>query len=127
MDQKTMMIKCFRCGKEHLLLQMVMDASGKGMVCRPCAGLAPKEGAKAQPSIPATPSRPSIREQFARPKNPRESRGKYACDNCKFRFPSSKPMDQIACPYCGSRRISTPEQNSADALLRDAGGKEYDF
>jgi DNA-directed RNA polymerase subunit RPC12/RpoP len=120
MDQQTMTIKCFRCGKQHRMLEMVMDASGKGMVCRQCAGLEPKT--KTAP-IP----RSTIREQFARPANPASSRGKFACMTCKFRFSSSKALDQIICPYCGSRRISTPEENSADSLLRDAGKREYDF
>jgi DNA-directed RNA polymerase subunit RPC12/RpoP len=98
------------------MMQMVMDASGKGMVCRPCAGLAPKEQKTS-----------TIRQQFARPKSAKESSGKYACANCKYRFSSSKPGSTISCPYCGSRRLSTAAQNSADALLRDASGKEYDF
>jgi DNA-directed RNA polymerase subunit RPC12/RpoP len=119
MDQKTMTIKCFRCQKQFLLLDMVMDASGKGMDCRPCAGLKPKES--------GAPVKSTIREQFAKPKNPRSSNGKFACENCKFRFSSSKPMDQLSCPYCGSRRISTPEAHSADALLRDSSTREYDF
>lgn len=114
-----MLIKCVRCNKQHLLMEMVMDASGKGMACRPCAGLQPV-GQKAAP-------KPSIREQFSRPKTAKASSGKYACLNCKYRFSSSKPLAEIGCPYCGSRRISTPQQNSADALLRDASGREYDF
>jgi DNA-directed RNA polymerase subunit RPC12/RpoP len=124
MDQKTMMIKCFRCGKQHLLLEMVMDVSSKGMVCRPCAGLPPVGSPRAAPS---TPKPSTIREQFARPKNPRSSAGKYSCTNCKYRFSSNKPLDQISCPYCGSKRISTPEESSADAILRDAGRRDYDF
>lgn len=122
MDQQTMTLKCFRCQTQHRVLDMVMDASGKGMVCRPCAGLPPK-GAKVAAPTP----KPSIREQFAKPKNPSASRGKYSCLNCRFRFPSSKSPDQLTCPYCGSRRISTPEQNSADALIQQAGSREYDF
>ena len=114
-----MTIKCFRCSKQHLMMEMVMDASGKGMVCRPCAGLKPKE--------PAQATKPSVRQQFERPKSPQASRGKYGCENCKFRFSSSKSMDQVSCPYCGSRRISAPEEHSADALLRDSGGRDYDF
>ena len=119
MDQKTMTIKCFRCQRQHLLLEMVMDASGKGMVCRPCAGLPPKDG-KAS-------AKPTIREQFARPKTPSRSNGKYACTNCKYRFSSSNPLDTLACPYCGSRRVSSPDQNSADALIKSAGSREFDF
>jgi len=121
MDQKTMTLKCFRCGKQHPLLEMVMDISGKGMVCRQCAGLKPKD------TPPQATPKPSIREQFARPKTPHKSDGKYACNNCKFRFSSNKPLDQVSCPYCGSRRISTPAENSADALLRAAGSREFDF
>jgi len=124
MDQKTMMIKCFRCGKQHLLLEMVMDVSGRGMVCRPCAGLPPR-GQKPASSTPAPSS--TIRDQFARPKNPRSSSGKYSCTNCKYRFTSNKALDQIMCPYCGSKRISTPEESSADAILRDSGRRDYDF
>lgn len=124
MDQKTMMIKCVRCGKQHLLLEMVMDSSGRGMACRPCAGLPPR-GEKAAPPAPKPAS--TIREQFARPKSPRASSGKYACTNCKYRFTSSKAFDQIICPYCGSKRISSPEESSADAILRDAGRRDYDF
>ena len=116
MDQKTMTIKCIRCQKQYLLMEMVMDASGKGMACRACAGLAPKEQKSS-----------TIREQFARPKTPQKSSGKYACSNCKYRFSSSKPASEVSCPYCGSRRLSTAAENSADALLRDASGKEYDF
>jgi DNA-directed RNA polymerase subunit RPC12/RpoP len=126
MDQKTMTIKCFRCGKQHLLLDMVMDASGRGMVCRPCGGLPPKrEPGAPRPVTPEQKS--SIREQFARPKSPRTSSGKYSCNNCKYRFTSNKPFEQISCPYCGSKRISTPEESSADAILRDAGQRDYDF
>ena len=98
---------------------MVMDASGKGMVCRPCAGLAPK---RAESSTHMT-----AREQFAKPKSPALSKGRYACSNCRFRFSSAKPVDHVSCPYCGSRRISTPEENSADALLKAAGSRDYDF
>jgi len=116
MDQQTITLKCFRCGKPGRVLEMVMDASGKGMVCRPCAGLKPD----GRPTSAA-------REMFTKPKSPNASRGKFACMNCKFRFSSSKPLDQVSCPYCGSRRINTPEQASADALLREAGGREYDF
>jgi DNA-directed RNA polymerase subunit RPC12/RpoP len=97
-------------------MEMVMDASGKGMVCRACAGLAPKE------QKPST-----IRQQFARPKTAQKSSGQYACGNCKYRFSSSKPASEVSCPYCGSRRLSTAAQNSADALLKQAGSKEYDF
>jgi DNA-directed RNA polymerase subunit RPC12/RpoP len=121
MDQKTMTLKCFRCQKQFLLLEMVMDASGKGMSCRACAGLPPK-GEKAKPAAASR-----ARQMFSKPSSPKNSNGKYACMNCRFRFSSSKPIDQIICPYCGSRRISTPSQNSADALLRDASGREYDF
>jgi DNA-directed RNA polymerase subunit RPC12/RpoP len=112
-------MKCFRCGHEQRVLEMVMDPSRKGMICRPCAGLAPKPGMTAAPK--------GVREQFARPKNPKTSSGKFACLNCKYRFGSSKTLDQVACPYCGSKRISTPAENSADALLKQAGGREYDF
>jgi DNA-directed RNA polymerase subunit RPC12/RpoP len=107
-----MTLKCFRCGKNARMLDMVMDASGKAMVCRSCAGLQPKSAA---------------RERFEKPKTAAASRGKFACLNCKFRFASSKSETELMCPYCGSRRISRPEENSADALLRDAGSREYDF
>jgi DNA-directed RNA polymerase subunit RPC12/RpoP len=126
MDQKTMTIKCFRCGKQHLLLEMVMDSSGKGMVCRPCAGLPPRGTPGAKP-VAAASTPPSVRERFERPKSPKSSSGKYACLNCRYRFSSSKSFDQIACPYCGSKRISSPEESSADAILRDAGKRDYDF
>jgi DNA-directed RNA polymerase subunit RPC12/RpoP len=33
----------------------------------------------------------------------------------------------VVCPYCGSRRIMTPEQNTADSLIKAAGSREYDF
>jgi DNA-directed RNA polymerase subunit RPC12/RpoP len=121
MDQKTMTLKCFRCGRQQLVLDMVMDASGKGMVCRPCAGLKPKGGTEEPQTIS------SIREQFARPKTAKQSSGKFACTNCKFRFSSSKAFDQISCPYCGSRRVAKPEEVSADALIRDASRTDYDF
>lgn len=122
MDQKTMTIKCIRCGKQYLLMEMVMDASGKGMACRSCAGLPPKGQVKA-PEV----RRSQAREMFSKPTSPKSSSGKYACSNCKYRFSSSKPLSEISCPYCGSRRVSTPAENSADALLQSAGSREYDF
>ena len=125
-----MMIKCLRCNTQHLLLEMVMDSSGKGMTCRQCAGLPPKrEVATAKKSVaPESNAQPSsIREKFARPKSPQKSSGKFACLNCRYRFSSSQGPDMISCPYCGSKRISTPEENSADAILRDAGNRDYDF
>ncbi len=140
MDQKTMTIKCVRCGKQYLLLEMVMDSSGKGMACRPCAGLAPlgQKAPKLNVHSPATAramearaegrtTTSSIREQFAKPKSPKSSAGKYACLNCRYRFTSSKGPDMLSCPYCGSKRISSPEENSADAILRDSGKRDYDF
>ncbi len=129
-----MMIKCLRCNTQHLLLEMVMDSSGKGMVCRQCAGLPPKrEVATAQKSygkesLAGSSKGPStIRDQFAKPKSPQKSSGKFACLNCRYRFSSSQGPDMISCPYCGSKRISSPEENSADAILRDAGKRDYDF
>gem|GEM_PF-5889774 len=126
-----MMIKCIRCCKSGLLLEMVMDASGRGMSCRTCAGLPPKREvatAKKSPIAPTTTATPSrAREMFTRPKSPQSSRGKYACGNCKYRFSTGKSADQAACPYCGRRRIQTMDEVSADALLRDATRKEFEY
>jgi len=112
MDQETMTIKCFRCQRQQLLLSMVMDASGKGMVCRSCAGLSP---GKNTPRVAPVKAEKTL------------SSGKYQCGTCKYRFASSKSAEQMICPYCGGRNLTTPAENSADALLRDAGRKDYDF
>jgi DNA-directed RNA polymerase subunit RPC12/RpoP len=64
---------------------------------------------------------------FSKPKSPQASRGKYACANCKYRFSTSKPLSETSCPYCGSRRVTTMDELSADKLIHDATRREFDF
>lgn len=78
---------------------MVMDASGKGMTCKSCAGLAPREPLQ------------SKREVL--------QRRRYKCMDCKYNFRSSKPKKEVVCGYCGSSKIATETQMQADRLLDD--------
>lgn len=102
MDQKNITLKCFRCGGQHPVLSMVVDASGKGMACRPCAGLAPRGDGR--------------RPRFSRTPEPRRS---YQCKDCQYKFNSSKPVGDVICGYCSSENVVLRKEVSASALLRD--------
>lgn len=102
-------MKCLRCSKQHKVLDMVMDVSGRGMVCRQCAGLAPKPGAK-----------------LVRAENAPMERERYTCAECNFKFSSSKGK-QATCGYCGSPRVVPERQNSAGNILKEASMKRYEI
>lgn len=86
--------RCSRCNEHHRVLDMVMDASGHGMTCRPCAGLAP------QKTVGTAPTR---------------ARREFSCADCSFTFKSSS--SRPICGYCSSKNLLTKRQRSADALL----------
>lgn len=118
MDQKTMTLKCIRCGGQQRMIDMVMDASGRGMACRPCAGLAPKK--VDTPFGRAEPRQATRKVQDG-------ARQRYTCTDCKYRFMSSKPLTGLVCPYCGGRRIATAKETSANALLSASLDRRYEF
>ncbi|MBR9700658.1 hypothetical protein GOV11_02230 [Candidatus Woesearchaeota archaeon] len=109
MEQEEITGKCIRCYKLVPILEMVVDASGKGMTCRPCAGLSPEE--KKEP-VPTKKKEPG--KQL-----------RYTCGDCKFAFSSVRQANDVTCGYCGSRNILTERESSAQAMLDDVAKRRF--
>jgi DNA-directed RNA polymerase subunit RPC12/RpoP len=110
MEKDAITQKCARCGKQRRVLEMVMDASGKGMACRACVGLNPGAAKSAPKSAPVA-----------------EAREGYTCADCNYKFKSAKSPGIVVCGYCGSARVVSSRQSSADSILHQAGASRYEL
>ncbi len=128
MDQQTMTMQCARCKKTNRMLDMVVDASKRGMVCRTCAGLPPKSSPRAMPATERTianVTKPSTVGPTGRSRDT-PGRNKYACTACNYRFGSSKDKTNLHCPYCGSASVENDLKSSAQALISSSLGRGFD-
>ena len=53
---------------------------------------------------------------------------KYKCLACGYKFSRTKDATSTKiCPYCGKSNITPDKSNAADAILKEASSKHFDF
>ena len=101
-------IKCYKCGNEHPMGMMRVNANGKNLVCSNClerkvsSNTLPKEEAKSQKS----------------PKQEEIPMKEYFCKACKYNFKRARHLVISTCPYCGSGNINV--KGSTARIMADA-------
>lgn len=92
--------RCYRCQRTGKVSDMVMDASGNSLSCRPCAGLKPRE------------------------MQARSQRGhlpQWLCQHCKYRF---RAQSRKHCGYCGSGDVVSTSETAAAKLLNEVRDRD---
>lgn len=114
---------CGRCKKRTSVSEMRYDKDGKSLICKEC--YAYRYNNNKLESFGS--ERKMIKNEK---KDPYEGMVvKYRCNICKQNFTLKRRADiRKRCPFCGRENITDQDTDlDADALIREASKKEYDF
>ena len=132
------MRRCWRCKNVADLKEMKYDSSGKDLICPECLAKENRGNAK-QVEETATDANPIVTNKV---QNPSSNEPKtvfnnektfkeintvsYQCGSCSLGFTIQKGGIANSCPYCGKNNIRTAFRDSAQKLIEEAEGKEFD-
>jgi hypothetical protein len=109
MDNKSVKIKCYKCGNSYTTDMMRYDPDKPSrLVCKDCLGKKDKRESTTYDS------KPKDGERIVR----------YYCIKCHYKFDRRASTVVPACPYCGNETLTT--KTDAASILKKAEDEDFE-